>query len=376
MLAADFMRGRIRGDEDFAQAANAALGKNTDAMTQLIGDLFGAATAKKFAELWAEHVVELFTYARGLADEDDAVRDEAREELIEYEEDLAAFFVDASHGRLTTEAANRAMTMHVDHLLMQADAYAAGDYARPTGSTARPTSTRTTWAERGRRAASADGRGGAAGPDLAAAVPAGQALAEHVVLVEDVTRAAATNSPDFAAAGQLVNGNTRDLATAMDSLFGTAAAKDFQSLWATTSTSWWRTRLRPRRQDAARRDQARANLRDFESRMATFLEAATGKRLTSTGLADALLATIRCCCGTRTPSPPRTTAPRTTSRTRPTITCSSWRASWPMPSAQPSRPACRWVGPRPARAAWPTSSNDADMPASVRTALLAAFACC
>src|SRR2546423_13248188 len=29
VLAANMMRGRIRGDEDFAQAANAALGKNT-----------------------------------------------------------------------------------------------------------------------------------------------------------------------------------------------------------------------------------------------------------------------------------------------------------------------------------------------------------
>ena len=35
VLAADFMRGRIRGDENFAQAADAALGKNTDAMTNL-----------------------------------------------------------------------------------------------------------------------------------------------------------------------------------------------------------------------------------------------------------------------------------------------------------------------------------------------------
>ena len=33
MLAADMMRGRIRGNDDFAQAANSALGKNTDAMT-------------------------------------------------------------------------------------------------------------------------------------------------------------------------------------------------------------------------------------------------------------------------------------------------------------------------------------------------------
>ena len=291
VLAADFMRGRIRGDENFAQAADAALGKNTDAMTKLIGDLFGAATAKKFAELWAEHVVELFTYARGLADEDDAVRAEAREELIEYEEDLASFFVNASHGRLTTAAANSAMKMHVDHLLMQADAYAAGDY---------------TTANRIYREAyehTYDLGGTIAGALLPAtdakALQApiwrlrsqlGKLLAEHVVLVEDVTRAAVTNSPDFSAAGQLVNANTRDLATAMDSLFGSTAAKGFQSLWATHIDQIVAYATAAAANDAARRDQARANLRDFESRMAAFLETATGKRMPTSTLAAALLA--------------------------------------------------------------------------------------
>jgi hypothetical protein len=290
ILAADFMRGRIRGDEDFAQAANAALGKNTDAMTRLIGDLFGEAAAKRFAELWAKHVVELFTYARGLADQDDAVRAEAREQLIKYEEDLASFFVDASGGRLTTDAANRAMAMHVDHLLTQADAYAAGDY---------PTANRI-YREAYQHAydLGATVAGALLPPKDAAALRAptwrlrsqlGKLLAEHVVLVEDVTRAAATNSPDFTAAGQLVNGNTRDLATAMDSLFGTAAAKDFQSLWADHIDQLVAYAAAVTAQDSARRDQARAELRDFESRMAAFLETATGKRLTAGALANALL---------------------------------------------------------------------------------------
>src|SRR5690349_7091210 len=59
ILAADMMRGRIRGDDDFAQSADAALSKNTDDMTQLIGALFGAAAAKAFKPKWEEHVVAL-----------------------------------------------------------------------------------------------------------------------------------------------------------------------------------------------------------------------------------------------------------------------------------------------------------------------------
>jgi hypothetical protein len=116
----------------------------------------------------------------------------------------------------------------------------------------------------------------------------GKLLAEHVVLVENVTRAAATNSPDFAAAGQIVNGNTRDLATAIDSLFGAAAAKDFQSLWANHVDQLVAYAAAVIAKDTARRDKARAELGDFERRMSKFLEAATGKRLTSDALAKAL----------------------------------------------------------------------------------------
>jgi hypothetical protein len=87
-----------------------------------------------------------------------------------------------------------------------------------------------------------------------------------------------------------VNGNTRDLAVAVDSLFGAPAAKDFQSLWAGHVDQVVAYAAAAAAQDAGRRDQARTNLRDFETRMATFLEAATGKRLDSTGLAEALVA--------------------------------------------------------------------------------------
>jgi len=291
VLAAEFMRGRIRGDENFAQSANAALGQNTDAMTQLLGDLLGAATARKFAELWAEHVVELFTYARGLADQDDSVRDEAHEELIEYEQDLAGFFVDASHGRLTTRAANRAMRMHVDHLLAQADAYAAHDY--PTADRIYRESYQHTY-ELGATIAGAiltakDAKA-LRTPIWRLRSQLGKMLAEHVVLVEDVTRAAVTKSPDFSAAAQTLNGNTRDLASAMDSMFGAKAAGDFQSLWAHHVDQVVAYAAATAAQDSARREQARTKLRELEGRMAAFLEGATGKRLRSTRLADALLA--------------------------------------------------------------------------------------
>lgn len=290
VLAAHFMRGRIRGDEDFAQAANAALSRNTDAMGQLVGDLFGDGAAKQFTPLWAEHIVELFTYARGVTEQDDALRAAARTKLIGYERQLAAFFAGASQGRLTTGTANSALRLHVDHLLAQADAYAAKNY--PAADRLSRESYQHTYDLGGALAGALLSPRDAAelrSPTWRLRSQLGKLLAEHVVLVEDVTRAAVTNAPDFTAAGQAVNGNTRDLAAAMDSLFGAGAAKDFQALWAYHVEQLVAYASATAARDSTRSDQARAKLRDFERRMAAFLEKATGKRLGSSSLADALL---------------------------------------------------------------------------------------
>ena len=291
ILAANFMRGRIRGDDDFAQAADAALSKNTADMRQLIGELFGSAAANQFQPKWQEHVVELFEFAKGVADQDKEAQAEARTDLIKYEQDLAAFFVGASHGRLTTAAANTAMRMHVDHLLMQADTYAAKDYAK-SDQLYRESYDHTYDLGATISAALLPPKQAAElrTPMWRLRSALGKLLAEHVVVVEDATRAAVTNAPDFAAAGQLVNANTRDLAAAMDTLFGAAAAKDFQSLWANHVDALVTYAGATAAHDSARQDQARADLSTFEARMATFLEGATGKRLTVSTLADALKA--------------------------------------------------------------------------------------
>jgi hypothetical protein len=291
VLAADFMRGRIRGDEDFAQAANAALGKNTDAMTRLVGDISGADAAKQFGPLWGDHVLALFRYAGGLADRDEAVLAEARKTLTSFELNLGSIFAAASGGRLSEDAAHQALLAHVDHLLQQADAYASRDYA--AADRLYRQAYRHTY-DLGRTMA------GALLPAAQSATmqtpvwrlrsELGKLLAEHVVLTVDVTRAAVTNSGEFTAAAGLVNGNTRDLATAMDSLFGAPAAKNFQSLWAYHVEQLVAYAGATAASDAGRREQARKNLHGFEQRFATFLQTATGRRLDATSLAKALLA--------------------------------------------------------------------------------------
>ena len=289
VLAADLMRSRIRGDDDFVQAANAALTKNTDAMTALLRDLFGAATAKAFAPKWAEHIVALVAYASALAAQDDAARADAREELVEYEEELAEFFAGASKGRLPLAGARAAVVQHVGHLTDQADAYAKRDYA--TADQLYRAGYQHTY-DLGLALSNAllPARDVATlrQPLWRLRSQLGKLLAEHAVLVEDVTRAAVTGSPDFDASAEMINGNTRDLTAAMDTLFGARAARQFQSVWGDHVEQLVAYASAAAARDAGRQQRVRTELDEIERRMAAFLAVATGRRMGPADLAAAL----------------------------------------------------------------------------------------
>jgi len=287
VLAADLMRSRIRGDDDFVQAANAALGRNTSDMTALVGQLFGKQTADQFSPMWSEHIVELVAYAGALAARDDAAKGDAQHELTEYEEALGDFFAKASKGRLATGPARKAIIEHVGHLTGQADAYAAGDYATADelyrmgyqhtydlgltlAEALLPAADRATLRE----------------PLWRLRSQLGKLLAEHAVLVEDLTRAAVTNTPDFTASGDMINGNTRDLAAAMDTLFGAAAARRFQSLWGDHVEQL--VAYSQAGGDQAKKDAARTAMAGIEKRLGEFLSGATGERIGTGPLTTAL----------------------------------------------------------------------------------------
>jgi hypothetical protein len=289
VLVADMMRGRLRGDPDFAQAANAALTKNTEALGGLIRALLGAAAQARFTSLWSVHVTALFNYARGLADHDTAVRRAAQSTLRGYESSLARFFAGAAHGRLPLASAESALRMHVNQLLHQADAYAAGDYAE--ANRAYRESYNHTYGLGKVLAAALLGPAKAAAldsPEWSLRSELARLLGEHVALVVAAMRSGVANLPDFAAAGAAVNGNTRDLAGAVDGLFGAAAAKQFQSLWADHVDALMAYTAGVVAKDAGRTGAALAKLGTFQRELAAFLGGATGRRLAVQALAKGL----------------------------------------------------------------------------------------
>jgi hypothetical protein len=288
-LAADLMRSRIRGDDDFVQAANAALNKNTDDMSALVGQLFGAGAAKVFSPMWSEHIVGLVTYAGALADHNDSERKTAKAELLEYENGLADFFSGASKGRLPRADARAAVHMHVDHLTGQADAYAAKDYA--TADKLYREGFQHTYA----LGLALDN---ALLPKADVAVlqqpiwrlrsQLGELLAEHAVLIEDTTRAAASNTPDFTAAGDEMNANTQDISAAIGTLFSASAGKQFQGMWASHVDALVSYGAATAAKDRGRQQAAKIRLATFETQMSSFLGGATNHKLTDAQYAAAL----------------------------------------------------------------------------------------
>src|SRR5207244_11643462 len=93
-----------------------------------------------------------------------------------------------------------------------------------------------------------------------------QLLGEHVVVVIAAMRAGVTNAADFSAAAQTLNGNTRDLTGAINTLFGSAAAARFQSLWADHVDALMSYSAGVVKHDSAQRNGAQAKLATFEER--------------------------------------------------------------------------------------------------------------
>jgi hypothetical protein len=290
VLAADMMRSRLRGDPDFAQAADAALGKNTEEMSDLVRSMLGEDAAAAFTPVWSGHVTGLFNYARGLADGDESARNEARTALTRYESDIAALFAGASRGRLPRAAAEAAMRAHVKHLLDQADAYAAKRYddanrmyregyahafglGRTLASTLLP-----------RADAAALNQ-----PKVKLQSELSRLLGEHVAMLVASLRSAVTNAPDFSAAAATMDANTKELANAIDTLFGAPAARQFQSLWGEHMDGLMAYAGGVAAGDATKRDDAKRRLGLFESRLGSFLASATKNRLATPALTSAFL---------------------------------------------------------------------------------------
>jgi hypothetical protein len=289
VLVADMMRARLRRAPDLAQAADAALGQNTQALGSLVDNLFGSQAGAQFAQAWGGHIRYFYAYADALANKDAKAQAQARAGLAKSETTLGTFFAAASKGRLTQAVAQSAVTTHINHLLAQADAFAKGDYS----------------------AAAADYKmayehgfamGGALASTLLPQNVAAQLtrpewklranltdlLGEHVALVVAAMRAATAQAADFKALGATLNQNTLALTNAVYSLYGEKPGDKFQNLWADHVDALMEYTSATVKGDTAGVNDAVARLHAFEPALAKFLAAATQSQLGAQALAHAI----------------------------------------------------------------------------------------
>ena len=290
VLASDMMRARIRQDSDLAQVANKALATNTEAMAEVLAPGLGKAGREQFEEMWAEHVEELFEYARGVATKDEEVTEHALEEIEEYEEELIVFFDEQSDGRLGPLGAKEGIRTHSRHLVEAADAYAAKDYVR-AARLYRESYNHTfdLGATLARALLAPDVARALDKPTVRLRSALTKQLGEHVALVVGTMRASIGDKADYAAMGKALNGNTVDLTGSMDTLFGAKAARQFQSGWADHVDQLMLYTAAVIGGDAAGKQQAEQQLEQFQTSFAGFLNAATKDRLGLEALNEVLV---------------------------------------------------------------------------------------
>ena len=293
ILTVRLTRARLRGDEDLAQTADEALSKNAADLAAPIGAVYGAEAAETFERAWFNHITYVFNYARGVADDDAAVKSDARNQLDDYVTVLSEFLAEATHQAMPVEVVAEELRMHVGHLLEQVDAYAAEDYERafqleresyaqmfPLG---KALATGIVTGEGAELPAEFDS------PAAELQSQLGMALGEHAELAVDAMRSGISGLPDFPAAAGALDQNTSELTGMIESVFGAESARSFQKLWGDHIDAFVAYTQALAGKDEAAQEAAQARLTGFNSDFAQFLSTATQGRLETAALADAFV---------------------------------------------------------------------------------------
>jgi hypothetical protein len=125
-LASLAMRATLSGAPDASAAAD-ALDDNANELADTIGSIYGADAAAAFDTLWTRHLRLYLRYVTGLRDNDAADLTAARNGLAGYTVEFTDFLAGANPF-LSASDFETLLGDHTDHLLTQADEFAAGDY--------------------------------------------------------------------------------------------------------------------------------------------------------------------------------------------------------------------------------------------------------
>ena len=289
LLAVRLMRGVVAAAPDFVPVASASLQDNTDALSQLVSAAYGAANGDRFTQLWQRHVTDLLSYAKGLAGKDTSATQAARRALLADAEAYGAWLAQASGGRVRASDATAGVRMHVEELMTQADAYAAGDYATAYRIERQAYEHMFT--------AGAAVAKASVTPELAVGLDApperlrsafAMLLGEHMELIIGAQRATFAGAPEFEAAARQVNANTSALTKGMGAIVGPRKAAEFQSAWAEHVEGLLAYTAAVAGNDQPGQALAKRNLDAFAARLALYFSDIVRKELPVEPLTEAI----------------------------------------------------------------------------------------
>jgi hypothetical protein len=252
-----------------------ALSDNTTDLTEAFRGVYGTPTARRFRELWQQHIDALISWSRAHAAGDAASEAVARASMLSFRTAFSALLGKANP-RLSGDAEAHALQLHLDQLTSFVDM----NYAQ-VFSTER--------AAYGHMFEFGDGLAAgiaaqyprrypgitvAFSPRTALRLDLGRLLGEHLVLAAEAHRSGLDAQPDAAAARDALAANTADIAVLIGRVYGADAQAAFSTLWTSHISSYLRYIDGIRDANATVRSTSLGELQRYPPSLAEFLHAA------------------------------------------------------------------------------------------------------
>ena len=292
LLASAATNAALHGNDAEFQAAAAALDRNSVAIADAIGMVYGQPARNAFLPLWRKHIDFFVDYTVGVATNDVMKQNQAVADLDAYRQDFGAFLASANPN-LTRDAVAEALVPHVMHLASTVNAQAKKDYAGAYAEI------RKAYAHAGDLALVLAGAIAKQFPDrFSGRVDSSAAglrtlltnqLGEHTVLAAMATNAALQGRTDeFEAAAMALDNNSMDIAQSVAAVYGKAAGDAFLPLWRSHIAFFVDYTMGVAAGDKAKQDKAVADLNAYRNDFGAFL-AGANPFLTKDAVAEALV---------------------------------------------------------------------------------------
>lgn len=287
-LAVVTMQKGIDGKEDF-KAAAAQLNKNTENLSAAVASVYGEEAGNQFKEIWSSHIGYFVDYVTATAENNEEGRKQALAELDQYRTEQADFLDKATEGRLKAKDLEEGLKVHIDQLIWAFENYRNGDYEKAYDNIDESmkhmfgVGKGLSWAITDQFSEKFDNKS----VDTPAAnlrADLNSVFSEHAALAALTMQKGIDGAKDFEAAAGALNENTEDLTAAIESVYGAEGAAQFKKIWSSHIGYFVDYVTATAEKDEEGKKQAVAELDEYRTEQAAFLDTATEGRLKAADL--------------------------------------------------------------------------------------------